>query len=73
MAIKSLGEAGVGETSLKVAGMGFVSLLTTLAGLIFIILGLVLGALYGMALGGMVALLIGIASIVVATLTKDER
>jgi len=73
MAIKRLCKAGVGETSLKVAGMGVFSLLTTLGGVVFIILGLVFGALYGMALGGMVALLIGIASIVVATLIKDER
>jgi hypothetical protein len=53
--------------------MGVVSLLTTLAGVVFIILGLVLGALDGMALGGMVALLIGIASVVVASLIKDDR
>jgi hypothetical protein len=53
--------------------MGVVSLLTTLAGVVFIILGLVLGALYGMALGGMVALLIGIASIVLGSLIKDDR
>ena len=64
---------GRGGTSLKVAGMGFVSLLTTLAGVVFVVLGLVLGALDGMPTGGMVALVIGIASIVVASLIKDER
>jgi len=53
--------------------MGVVSLLTTLAGVVFIIIGLVLGALYGMTMGGMVGLLIGIASIVVASLIRDER
>jgi hypothetical protein len=53
--------------------MGFVSLLTTLVGVVLIIIGFVLGALDGMAMGGMVGLLLGIALIVVAFLLKDDH
>jgi len=52
--------------------MGLFSLLTTLAGVVFVVIGLVLGAL-GLTTGAMVGLLIGIASIVVASLIKDSR
>jgi len=64
--------SGPGGASLKIAGMGLFSLLTTLAGVVFVVIGLVLGAL-GLTTGAMVGLLIGIASIVVASLIKDSR
>lgn len=58
--------------SLKVAGLGFLSLVTVLIGLVGIAVGLWLGAVQGFAMGGMVGLVIGVQLIVIALIFKED-
>ncbi len=70
--IRSDGRRERRGTNLKVAGLGFASLVTTIIGLILVVVGLALGVMNGLILGSMVGLLVGIAAIVVgAFIIKD--
>ena len=52
--------------------MGFASLVTMALGLVFVLVGLFLGVIDGLALGGMVGLFLGIGTIGVALVLKDD-
>jgi hypothetical protein len=69
---KDMRDAGVGEQSLKLFGMGFASLLTAVLGLVFIGAGLYLGVVESLALGGMVGLSLGFGTFGVAFVLKDD-
>jgi hypothetical protein len=57
---------------LKIAGLGFVSLVIAVLGLVVALVGVTLGVLDGDTLGGMVGMVVGIGMIVVAFMFKDE-
>lgn len=61
-----------GGASLKISGLGLVSFLIAVLGLVAAAVGLVLGVYYGHPVGGMVGLTIGAATIVVALIMKDD-
>ena len=52
--------------------MGFTSLLTIALGLVFVVVGMVLGVLDHLTLGAMVGLILGIGTIAVGYIFKDE-
>jgi hypothetical protein len=64
---------GTGGAGVKIAGLGFASLVTVVIGLVMVLVGLLLGVLDGLAMGGMVGLLVGIGLIVIGFLFKDEN
>ena len=64
-------DAGAGENSLRVAGLGFVSLLVAILGLALVVVGLVLGIAQGHPLGAMVGLIVGMGAIAVAYIFND--
>ena len=64
-------DAGAGENSLRVAGLGFVSLLVAILGLALVVVGLVLGVAQGHPLGAMVGLIVGMGAIAVAYIFND--
>ncbi len=69
---KDIRDAGKGGTSLKVAGLGFISLIVVLAGLVIVAVGIGLGVLQGHALGAMVGMIVGIGTVVVALIFKND-
>ena len=59
-------------TSLKIAGLGIVSILVAVLGLAIALVGVFLGLVQGHALGAMVGLSVGTAVVVVAFLYEDD-
>jgi len=60
------------ETSLRIAGLGLIDLLTVVIGLVLVFVGVGLGALNNQPTGGMVCLLVGIGMIVSALLFRKS-
>jgi len=58
-------------SSLRVAGLGIISLLVAILGLAFAGVGIALAVVDGDVLGGMIGLFLAVATVVVAVLMND--
>ncbi len=59
--------------NLRFAGLGMASILTMILGLVFIFGGLALGFVDGLVVGSMVALVVGMGTVIVAILLKEDH